>query len=509
MPKGFNITPSHSFTDTYDSIHVKLNIHSTALQQYQSGKLRARFAVIEDSIVFPYAPGSNLETTFRFLVRKLVPDTGGIVLKDNWINGENDSVSFTAKLPDNIYDLSKIAVVAFIQYDSTKYVIQSAISPSQSLTNYVMIDPYKSLIFSKISCSDTIKNIPVRVINGGTANLTSFKLIYQVDNKTPMSLIITDNMLPQESKIFYLPDIIDTNGTHTIKVTVTDPNGFPMCIDYYHCLSATTDFVINEDAHGPYIYEGFQSPVFPPHHWMLNNIQHTSQKWQKYPNPQIRSSAYLKIFHNIPAGVQNELILPIINTSGMSHLKMAFDVSNAYGELPLEHKYDTLNLLVSKDCGTTWDTVYHKFGPNLAVKEATAYPFAPLLDEDWRRDTVDLQAYANYPKVMMKFIGISGGGNNIFLTNINIGEYLGISEQQIQTGIYPNPAGDMVRVELGTLADKAEISICDLSGRVLISVKGSALSSIPINVSGLSNGVYLVKVIANGQTSVQKLIIKH
>ena len=508
IPRNFYITPVHQLSPHCDSIRVKLKIHSNATCLYQAGKLRARVAVIEDSVVFPFPPGSNNEKVFRFLLRKFVPDTNGIVLKNSWTAGENDSVEFTAPLPDYIYDLNKVSLVAFIQYDSNKRVIQADVSPSVKRADYLRIDPVHSLNFSKISCTDTLKNVAVAVVNEGTMNLTAFDMWYSMDNDPPQKIHFTDNMLPGQTKLFYLPDLADTSGNHTLTVYVNNPNGDSISALFNRfILSVSANFVINKIAQSPYIYQNFSGNPFPPENWVINNLQHTTHRWQKNYDPYVNPCAFLKIHECMPQGISNELILPIINTIGMSKLSLAFDVSNAYGELTLEHKYDTMVVVVSANCGSTWDTVYYKIGPQLAVKEATAYPFFPTQASDWRRDTIVLDNYINHDQLMIKYIATSGGGNNLFVTNINLGEYLGTDEWFPDADVFPNPATGSFRVGFKKVMKSVDLILFNSGGTAVSSYSFSSIRNANINTCGLKPGFYILNIQSEGYCVNKKILI--
>lgn len=72
--------------------------------------------------------------------------------------------------------------------------------------------------------------------------------------------------------------------------------------------------------------------------------------------------------------------------------------------------------------------------------------------------------------------------------------------------IYPNPAKGEFFIDSDS---KFKVELYDSKGKVLISKDVNGSSKEAINVSGLSNGVYLVKVTIAGKTSTEKLIVKN
>jgi len=77
--------------------------------------------------------------------------------------------------------------------------------------------------------------------------------------------------------------------------------------------------------------------------------------------------------------------------------------------------------------------------------------------------------------------------------------------------IYPNPAQDQITIEfLATSLTVSNINIYDLSGKVVRSYDfdKKQSSNLNLNVSDLSNGVYLVRIESSKGSAVEKLIIK-
>ncbi|MFY8109473.1 MAG: LamG-like jellyroll fold domain-containing protein [Bacteroidia bacterium] len=75
--------------------------------------------------------------------------------------------------------------------------------------------------------------------------------------------------------------------------------------------------------------------------------------------------------------------------------------------------------------------------------------------------------------------------------------------------MYPNPSSGKVYLNLGKAAKNAEVSILDLSGKVLLTQNYSEVADglIQFNASDLGSGVYIVRIEENGEVSTKKLII--
>ena len=82
--------------------------------------------------------------------------------------------------------------------------------------------------------------------------------------------------------------------------------------------------------------------------------------------------------------------------------------------------------------------------------------------------------------------------------------FAGLNENEVSFGIYPNPAENVLNVRTNALS--FEYQMINSIGQVVKS--GVANGNATLNVSELNNGVYFLKVVANGNTKVEKVIIK-
>jgi hypothetical protein len=78
--------------------------------------------------------------------------------------------------------------------------------------------------------------------------------------------------------------------------------------------------------------------------------------------------------------------------------------------------------------------------------------------------------------------------------------------------MYPNPASDYTKVDV-TLDGKGDVkaSVLDMSGRVVKTVSMKGLSQgehkIRIDLTGISNGIYVLSLSANGTVQNGKFIV--
>jgi photosystem II stability/assembly factor-like uncharacterized protein len=165
--------------------------------------------------------------------------------------------------------------------------------------------------------------------------------------------------------------------------------------------------------------EGFEAKTFPPANWRLESQSYG--QWEMTDDCSgFGTSTQCAIFDNngIDAGGKHDrLVTPMVALKTVSKALLSFDV--AYQ--PYSASYpDSLLVTISSDCGRTWKTVYSKSGNVLATSPASAiyYRFTPSPSK-WRKDTVDLSAYAG-ADVLIAFENVGYFGQALFLDNVNL-----------------------------------------------------------------------------------------
>ena len=97
------------------------------------------------------------------------------------------------------------------------------------------------------------------------------------------------------------------------------------------------------------------------------------------------------------------------------------------------------------------------------------------------------------------------GGNRGFTT---LSVTLGIPENKLLSfEMYPNPASDVLNVQLPTGTEKAEVSVFDYTGR-LVSSKTISSNDSTLDVQNISKGIYIIRVATNSKIGVQRFIKK-
>jgi len=126
------------------------------------------------------------------------------------------------------------------------------------------------------------------------------------------------------------------------------------------------------------------------------------------------SSLKITNFDNSSTGA-TDVVNTSIDLAGYTNASLSFDVAYA----PYNTTYfDRLQVVIER-CGTADVTVYDKSGTTLATAPATTSAFTPSGCSQWRTETVNLSGFEG-EVIRIKFINISGYGNNLYLDNISV-----------------------------------------------------------------------------------------
>jgi PKD repeat protein len=199
----------------------------------------------------------------------------------------------------------------------------------------------------------------------------------------------------------------NTPGTYTVTLTATNANG-----------STTAGIVVGVlPSQSPPATEGFEGTTFLPANWVSKNVNNDIIYWDRANVG--RNSSWSARFNNYNLnanGAQDEMWAPKTSFVGLQNCTLTFDVaharySNAY--------IDSLEVLISTNCGSTWTSVYLKGGSTLATVADNTNSFVPT-NSQWRNESVNLNAYIGQANVLIAFRNRGHYGNNIYVDNVNI-----------------------------------------------------------------------------------------
>lgn len=207
---------------------VNVTVSVTATQDFNSSNLRLHTVVIEKNITFDSPPGSNGETSFSHVMKRMLPSQNGTNLPSTWTAGQTETFELSWN-HQNVYNLNQLAVVAFVQNNSTKEVHQAAVNYEATFSS-----PYSVALQTanlgnlpgEICANSQFEMTPrIKVTNMGSSNLTSLDVVTTV-NGQQFTMPWTGVLGTFEYVTINISAITATStaATNNVSVQVTNPN---------------------------------------------------------------------------------------------------------------------------------------------------------------------------------------------------------------------------------------------------------------------------------------------
>jgi pregnancy-associated plasma protein-A/type IX secretion system substrate protein len=363
-----------------------------------------------------------------------------------------------------------------------------------------------------ICASSIIPEVTLR--NFGVNNLTSVTVNYQVDAGTVNTYAWSGTLTPASTVNVTLPAVTVSGAPHTFTSYTSNPNGAadPNAGND----SQTGNFSSSASGLAIPVQEGFQSATYPPTGWTLYNPDNDST-WQHSTTTGQASSSSIFIYnYDYNAwGEYDEMISPAMDLTTGINPQLTFYVAYQLYTDPASNPNfsDTLEVVISTDCGLTWTSIYKKFGIPLTTTTPTfsTVAFVPTASQ-WRLETVSLAPYAASSNAILKFRNINQYENTLWLDNINIINPTGAIEINTDPtfSVYPIPSKGMIHLQWGAVSNEnITVTITNAIGE---SVYNSEISKyngtvIPVDLGKQANGVYLIKIQAADKTINQKIVL--
>lgn len=369
-----------------------------------------------------------------------------------------------------------------------------------SLTN---IDALIQNVYAEdFLCSAFTIHPSATLANKGRMALSSATINYQLDNGTVSTLAWTGNLVTGDTTHITLPNLTaTTTGQHKVTVWVTKPNnttdGKPSNDTLYRGVSIFG--IVNAP-----LTEGFEGS-FPPDSWGVYNPDNKTA-WQKVRKATTlamlsdTAAAVLQNFGYVYSNATDEIRTPVIKYSSVDSLFLLFDVAASYNSTA--GTPDTLQVLVTSDCGATYETIYKKTALDLQTVSgaAASVAFVPADTSAYRTDSINLTSILpSSGNFQVVFRNISNGRNNIYIDNINIKTKVVLAALK-QAGflITPNPTsnGTFVIQHYQVPTKLTGVGVYDMAGRLVAGktyIAGNAPAYMTMNIAGSATGIYIVK----------------
>lgn len=452
----FEIDIDAEMNVSFDTVFVEVKVK--ALEDLNLTNLVTQIVVVEKEINFDTPPGTNGETRFTYIMRKFIPGISNNTLPNTLSEGEE--VTFTGFwVHENIYEISELAVVSWVQKNDTREVYQAAIRDldftietalAANLNNVNVVSPLlaeETVCKYELSPSFTLRN-------SGNENLTSIDVEYKINNSSTMVYNWTGDLSTFQSEVVTLenvPFFHNESGVNNLELTLKNPNG-------------QSDVTLENN----FIQEEFLTA------------------------PNTSSNIAYELSHD---QYTDEITWELLNSEGVimysgGPYTGGAGVKNYTFELQDDDCYEFI--------------IYDDYGDG-QIQGATG---VKLTDVD--NNVVLLENFADYGFEGMFNFGVNAKNNPSLLPDSSE-VFLSIRNQEIlhSFNVFPNPTNSILNVELTTTNQQnVDVQLFDMMGRK-IEEQFSVVNKASFNVSQLSEGVYFINVVQNGiSVATSKVIVQ-
>ncbi len=295
--------------------------------------------------------------------------------------------------------------------------------------------------------------------------------------------------------------------TYSVTLTVENASGQA---------SLTKENYIYAGGFFPPFTEDFETGIITAGNWTVIN-EDNDKTWEIVTpqfTPDGTHAAMMNFYGYYGINERDRLVSPPVNLMDMDVAALHF----VYAYAQRFSQTDSLIVYASTDCGESWQRIYAN-GPDgtgvFATAPGTSAFFDPSSADDWCGQgygatcvSLDLSDFVQHSGVMFMFEGYNRFGNNLYLDDIEVSQFVGISDNNpVGDGvmIFPNPAPGEVTIRLDT-RETARIEIVDDKGNTVIqrSLHGAG----NFDVHNLARGVYVVKIITGRKVLIRKLVLR-
>lgn len=517
VPDSFSISATAAWNATYTQITTTVTVTNTSSYTWSatgSSGVRLRLALIQTND-FATSPGTNGETHFENVVQAMYPDAVGTTMPTSWTPGMTQTYTITGTCPSWVDKTDSPYMVVWMQNDNNKIIQQAAKS---NILPTIPVDAASTASTGPtgLICATGTYTVAhtVTLKNTGSSALTSADIMYSVDGGSFATFPWTGSLAAGATATVTMPGISTTIGKdmyHTIKDSVANPNGSPD-VNLANNVTGTYFFIQNSaGAPMPYhtSFEGTDTNYY------ATDVASNGDIWGVYYNnttPLGHTGTHAAGFELgfFASGAVNTLILPNVNITTPATSAISFWV--AYSQFTTANT-DLLEVVYSTNCGSSWTSLWSAT-PTATLPASSTTLQVPNSPSQYKKYSVPLTSVPA-GVTMLGFRGTRNGGNSMWVDDINVGVTTAvgeITEANINTNIYPNPAKDEATLTFSLGAQSnVTITVVDGLGRVVSTVedgnRNAGMQTVSINTSALATGVYNVLIHTDGGTFTQRMSV--
>ncbi len=240
VPSNFELVVSKSIVGNSIQVSAKVKkVGATSIAPV------LQLVVVEREIVYNTAPGSNGETAFNFVMKRMLPSATGTTIPGSLALNDSLMFSFSWNMA-NVFNTSNIEVVGFLQDNGTKEILQggytgSIIQPTGTDASLTQLAETATP-----SCLNSSFVQRLRISNNGTTNLTTAAISYTVNNGPPQTQSWNGFLIPGASANLTLPTLSFVGGANAVKAYLTSVNNTTDLIQANDTMSTSHGSLIDQ-----------------------------------------------------------------------------------------------------------------------------------------------------------------------------------------------------------------------------------------------------------------------
>jgi PKD repeat protein len=309
-----------------------------------------------------------------------------------------------------------------------------------------------------------------------------------------------------------------TAGTYSVKLVVTNAAGKDSLTRTNLIKILPTLPVYNAGE-----IESFETttfPVFPSNpdkNWDISST--ITNTWKRSTSASVTGTACLNITNPASsAGAVHTLISPVFRIEGpVANAKVIMKYAFARRQTT---NTDKLVVSYSTNCGKTWTQMLNRNAATLqTTTDVIPSTFIPTAS-DWKQVSMNLLFMQDaFPEFRMRFEFTSGGGNNLYIDDIQLTTITPVSnlrDDQLALNVVPNPSSELpvLQIHFGDQGSQdAQLEIVDVMGRDVV-YQGSLLLNPGQNALDLNTtmrkpkaGTYWVRLRLNNRVMVRQWVV--
>lgn len=509
----FNMTVTNTWNATYDSVIATVNI--TCVAPYTGTAVYLRSALVQ-TVDWATPPGSNGETHFKDVVRKMYPDALGTSVAATWAVGATQTIVLRGAIPSYVQKDAAPYMAVWIQNDGDKVIAQAAkATPLPGVPNDAAITAVNTPGFVCVPNGPYTAAHSVVLKNAGSNPITSATIYYQVDGAGAfLSSPWSGTLAVGASTTVTMPSTTPTvTGAffHSFYDSVANVNGGADQNGGNNTKGAAFFTESTNALALPYTtsYENADLGKF----WSTDN-NNNDKTWGAWTSSAGlgHSSANAQKFdcYNFSTGESEVITLPQVATASVATI----DFWVAYAQYDATSN-DKLELVYSTNCGSSWTSLWTASGAALLPATTTTSPFTPT-SAQYKLKSQDISAVP--AGSVLGFRATSNYGNNIWIDDITVRAggvgVANVADQVTEVSVFPNPATAATNLTFTmAVAGNVAIEVYDAVGRVAFSVPAQQMNTgahtVNIPVANMANGVYnVVMTTDNGKTTQRFTVAK-